>query len=513
MKKHLTLILLLHLAYPGSAQEHAPTANTSVQSLKKNLYYLASDELNGRKTGSEGQKKATAYIARCFTKYGLTPIGMASASPYLQPFSLCKAAAEEHLQVSATIKSTSTKVLLLNDIMVLSAKGFGDTEVTPYIEPMATADGKSGYVPVVEAPTIYEGFAKIEQACKGEVAGTFMLVVPSKHLFELRKSRSALSTLHFLRSNESGDTIFTSLLGRSFPAKGNEYYSRILPYLAKHPSLNIILTDDIFTTKLFKSKGQEAGSGNEELRVGETIAFKGSTSPDKLITISTENVVGLIEGTDKKDEAVILCAHYDHIDIRSSLGKRMKNDTIYNGADDNASGTAAIMEVARLLAKAKRDGYPPRRTIVVAAFTAEEMGLIGSSYMAENPIVPLSKTRMVVNIDMVGRTNGNHTDTSMYVYPLLQGSTDSTLTHTLNQNAKLAGIDINSKLANGDLMSGTLRSDQVSFVKTGIPAISLTTGKHPDFHRPSDEADRISYPRLTRITNFAFYTVWKLANE
>lgn len=513
MKKYLTLILLILLAYQGSAQENIPAANASAKNLQKHIYYLASDELNGRKAGSEGQKKAAAYIAKSYKKYGLKPIGNGSASPYLQPFSMYKAAAEGHFEVAATIKSTSTKVYMLNDIMVLSAKGFGDTEVTPYMGATDAANGKSGYVPVVEAQSFDEGIAKIEEACKGEVAGTFMLLLPNKYLFELRKSRFALSSLLFQSTNEAGDTIFTAPLGMSFPAKGNEYYSRILPYLAKHPALNLLLTDEIFLKKLFKDKGQEAGGAKEQLRLGETIAFKGSTPPDKLTTFSTENVVGIIEGTDKKDEAVILCAHYDHIDIRSSFGKRMSNDTIFNGADDNASGTAAIMEVARLLEKAKKNGYSPRRTIVVAAFTAEEMGLIGSKYMAENPIIPLNKTKMVVNIDMVGRTNENHTDTSMYVYPLVLGSTDSTITHTLNQNAKLASIDINSSFSNGDRMSWIQGSDHASFVKKGIPAISLTTGKHPDYHMPTDEANKISYPRLTRITNFAFYTVWKLANE
>lgn len=508
MKKYLTLLLLLYLAYQGSAQEGAPTANASAKNLKKHLCYLASDALNGRKAGSEGQKKAAAYIAQRYKTYGLTPIGKGSASPYLQHFSMYKAATEGHFEVAATIKSTSTKVYMLNDIMVLSAKGFGDTEVTPYMGPTDAASGKSGYVPVVEAQSFDEGIAKIEEACKGKVAGTFMLLLPSKYLFELRKSRFALSTLLFQSTSESGDTIFISPFGKSFPAKGNEYYSRILPYLAEHPALNILLTYEIFLKKIFKDK-----TAKEELRLGETIAFKGSTPPDKLTTISTENVVGIIEGTNKKDEAVILCAHYDHVDIRSSFGKRMSNDTIFNGADDNASGTVAVMEVARLLAKAKKDGCPPRRTVVVAAFTAEEMGLIGSSYMAENPIIPLSKTKLVVNIDMVGRTNESHTDTSMYVYPLVLGSADSTITHTLNQNAKLAGIDINSSLANGDRMTMTHGSDHASFVKKGIPAISLTTGKHPDYHKPTDEADKISYPRLTRITNFAFYTVWKLANE
>lgn len=504
MKKYLTLILFLHLAYMGSAQRQAPTANASTANLKKHLYYLASDQLNGRKAGSLGQKKAAAYIAKNFGEYKLAPIGKKSALTYLQPFTLCRAAAEEHLQVSATIKSTATKVLLLNDIMVLSAKGFGNTEVTPYIGTVDTAAGKDGYVPAIEANTIYEGLTKIEQTCKSKVAGTFMLIIPSKHLYEIRRSRSALTFLHFKQLNESGDTILTSLLRQSFPANQNDYYSQILPYLTNHPALNLILTDDIFTAKLFK---------NKEQRIGETIAFKGCTSPDKLVTISTENVVGLIEGTDKKDEAIILCAHYDHIDMRTALGRRMKNDTIFNGADDNASGTAAIMEVARMLAEAKRNGYPTRRTIVVAAFTAEEMGLIGSSYMAENPIIPLSKTKMVVNLDMVGRTNANHTDTCMYLYPLPQGCTDSTITPILKQNAKLAHLDISSKLANGDLMSENPRSDQISFVKKGIPAISLTTGKHPDFHSPADEANKINFPRLARITNFTFYTVWKLANQ
>ena len=512
MKKYLTLTLLLHLAYIGSAQENVPAANAQVKNLKKHLYYLASDELNGRRAGSEGQKRAAAYIAQQLSKSGVAPIGTKAPSPYYQGFALHLAPVQDHFAVTATIKSTSQRVYMLNDMVVLSARGFGDTEVTPYMGPTDAAKGKRSYVPVVEAQSIDEGFAKIEEATKGKVKGTFMLLLPSKKLIEFRKSRFALSNLLLQSTNDAGDTVFTSPFTRSFKAKENEYYSRALPFLERHPALNILLIDEIFLRKLFKNKEQEADSPNAGLRLGETIEFIGRTPADKLTTIGTENVVGLIEGTHKKDEAVILCAHYDHI-YQKSLRKTADTDTIYNGADDNASGTSAIMEVARMLAQAKKNGYLPKRTIVVAAFTAEEMGLIGSSYMAENPIIPLSKTRMVVNLDMVGRTNQSHTDTSMYVYPLVLGSTDSTFTHNLNQNAKRAGIDISGKLANSDRMSWTHGSDHASFVKKSIPAISLTTGKHPDYHKPSDEADKISYPRLERITNFAFYTVWQLANE
>lgn len=512
MKKHILLILFITIVYSSSAQKQLLHIKASADTLKKHLYFLASDSLKGRNTGSEGQKIAASYIARNFKLYGLTTASKSSKDPFYQCFSLYSAPSESHFNVSATIKGTSKKVYMLTDIVVLSGDGFGNTEVTPYMGTMDAADIQSGYAPVISAQSLDEGMEKIVGTCKDEVKGTFFLSLPTNKLIEIRANRLMLSSMLTKSTNQAGDTIFTTTFGRSFLAKGNEYYSKVIPLLAKYPKLNIILTDESFLKKLFTESTPGADS-EKGVRVGKALEVKGHIAADKITKKGTENVVGILEGTSKKDEAVILCAHYDHIGVKKSKDANSKADSICNGADDNASGTSAILEAARLLAQAKKEGYTPLRTIIITTFTAEELGLVGSKYMVNNPIFPLNKIKTLVNIDMVGRTNDKHTDNDMYVYPLVLTDSTESINKILRQSATMANIDISSPISDMERSLWTNGSDHHSFVEKGIPAISLTTGIHPDYHTPADEANKINYPRLTRITNFAFYTIWMLANE
>jgi hypothetical protein len=511
MKKYLALTLLVAIAYCSYAQKQLSKYNASSERLKKHVYFLASDSLKGRNTGSNGQKVAAAYIANQLKEDGLTPLSKDAINPFYQGFSLYQIPSNSHFQVNATIKGTTKKVYMLTDIIVLTGDGFGDTEITPYKGSMDAANSPIGYTPVITAQSADEGIAKIVEACKGNVKGSFFLSLPPSKLLELRGNRLTLSSMLSRSVNQAGDTVFTTIFGKSFLAKENEYYSKILPLLAKHPKLNIILTDEGFLKRLFKdAAGADAGNG---IQVGNTLEVKGRISADKLTKIGTENVVGILEGTSKRNEAVILCAHYDHIGISRNSKASSKADSICNGADDNASGTAAILEVARLLAQAKKEGHAPSRTIVVAAFTAEELGLVGSKYLVDNPIIPLSNVKALVNLDMVGRTNQEHTDTDMYVYPLVLGDPAGSLAPALSQSAKLAKVDISSPISSSERNKWTNGSDHHNFVEKGIPSVALTTGEHPDYHTPADEANKINYPRLTRIANFAFYTIWTLANK
>jgi hypothetical protein len=218
------------------------------------------------------------------------------------------------------------------------------------------------------------------------------------------------------------------------------------------------------------------------------------------------NILAFIEGGDLKHEYVVLCAHYDHV------GRN--KDEIFNGADDNASGTAAVMEIARLLTLAKREGHTLRRSVAVILFTGEEHGLKGSEYYVNYPVYPLDKTVACFNLDMIGRiANEQQATGNKYVYLDYHqndaGKHDSCIKLVNSNSTKLKIIDNVFPQQQG----GFARSDQYSFHCKNVPAILLTSGLHDDYHTPKDIAKRIDYIGMTERTRLAFLSVWSYAND
>lgn len=208
-----------------------------------------------------------------------------------------------------------------------------------------------------------------------------------------------------------------------------------------------------------------------------------------------------------KDEVVVLSAHYDH------LGK--SGDKIFNGADDDGSGTAAIMEIAEAFAKAKADGNGPRRSMLFLAFTAEEKGLLGSEYYAANPTFALANTITNLNIDMIGRNDDQFYKGQEYV--CLVGSDKlSTELHQLSEdvNKTYTSLDLNYTYNEPNHPERVYyRSDHWNFAKNGVPVIFYTTGDHPDYHKETDTVEKIEKEIYLKRTQLVFYTAWALVNR
>jgi Zn-dependent M28 family amino/carboxypeptidase len=218
-----------------------------------------------------------------------------------------------------------------------------------------------------------------------------------------------------------------------------------------------------------------------------------------------------LEGTDKKDEVLIITAHYDH----EGIDKTKKGDQIYNGADDDGSGTVAVMEIARVFAKAKEQGFGPRRSILFMTVTGEEKCLLGSEYYTNDPVIPLENTVVNLNIDMVGRRDNKHKESVPYVYVI--GSDQLSLTlHKLNEemNKKYGGL-LFDYLYNDESHPSRLyyRSDHWNFASKNIPIIFYFDGIHEDYHKPSDEVEKIEFDLLRKRTQCVFYTAWEIANR
>jgi Zn-dependent M28 family amino/carboxypeptidase len=228
-------------------------------------------------------------------------------------------------------------------------------------------------------------------------------------------------------------------------------------------------------------------------------------------TTYAANVMGLLEGTDKKDEYVIITAHYDHVGTRNDT-------TVYYGADDDGSGTVSVLELAEAFAKAKAAGKGPRRSILFMTVSGEEHGLWGSAYYANNPVYPLDKTTVDLNIDMIGRTGNEYEkdkDSANYVYIIGDDKLSSDLAPITdmanNANTKLK-LDRKYNDPN-DPNRFYYRSDHYNFAEKGVPIIFYFNGVHKDYHRPTDTPDKINYPMMAKRGQLVFYTAWEMANR
>ncbi len=220
----------------------------------------------------------------------------------------------------------------------------------------------------------------------------------------------------------------------------------------------------------------------------------------------SENIWAFIEGTEKPDEILVISAHYDHVG--------MKNGEVYNGADDDGSGTVALLELAAAFQKAKKDGKGPKRSILFLHVTGEEHGLHGSRFYAENPLYDIAATIANINIDMIGRRGYGKEDNDNYVY-VIGSDRLSTDLHTISEaaNEKYIGMELDYKYNDlNDPNRFYYRSDHYNFAKKGIPAIFYFNGVHDDYHKPTDTPDKIDYPLLAKRTQLAFAVAWELAN-
>ena len=221
----------------------------------------------------------------------------------------------------------------------------------------------------------------------------------------------------------------------------------------------------------------------------------------------SENIWAYIEGSEKPNEVIVISAHYDHVGV--------KNGVVYNGADDDGSGTVALLEIAQAFQIAKNEGHGPKRSILILHVTAEEHGLHGSRYYSENPLFPLANTITDINIDMIGRRDEFHKDSNNYVY-LIGSDYLSTDLYNICEaaNKNYVNLFIDYKFNDrADPNRFYYRSDHYNFAKYGIPSVFLFNGVHADYHKPTDDVEKIEFDALTKRTQLAFAIAWELANR
>ncbi len=221
----------------------------------------------------------------------------------------------------------------------------------------------------------------------------------------------------------------------------------------------------------------------------------------------SENIWAFVEGTEKPNEIVVISAHYDHVGV--------KNGEIYNGADDDGSGTAALIEIGKAFQQAKKDGNGPKRSVLIIHMTGEEHGLHGSRYYSENPLFPLANTVANINIDMIGRRDEFHTASNNYIYLIGSDYLSSDLAKICEEvNKKYTNLVLDYKYNDrADPNRFYYRSDHYNFAKNGIPSVFLFSGIHEDYHKPGDDVEKIEFDALSKRTRYAFEIAWEIANR
>jgi hypothetical protein len=478
------------------------------EKLSDHLHVLASDEYEGRETGTAGNDKAAKYIADYFRSLGLPAIGIENSYYQNVAFNRTGWAKNEmtvngntykHLWDYMTFATMNEDMPNLNlDEVVFLGYGIDDEKYSDYKgnnvrgkviminkgEPL-NKDSIS-YFTGQKAPSEWTSNIWKKLAVAQAKGVKSVLIIEDQLKQFLDQNRRFLVS----PSLELGDGELVD----------KEYANHI--YISSTIAKDIIAKKDK-KIKRWRKKNKKRGKAKDiKLSTDMAINFERS-----LEVIKGHNVMGYIEGTDKKDELIVISGHYDH------LGK--KGNDVYNGADDNGSGTSTVMEIAEAFTQAKNEGNGPRRSILCLLVTGEEKGLLGSEYYAENPIFPIESTVANVNIDMVGRVDKKYANNPEYIY-VIGSDRLSTDLHKINEemNNEYSQIIMDYKYnSEDDPNRYYFRSDHYNFAKKGIPAIFFFSGVHEDYHRTTDTVDKIMFDKMEVIGRHIFHLAWDLANR
>ena len=512
--KHLYFLFIISISYCAQAQvpfkedtwQYAQTIDAA--KLKQHVYILASDSLEGRETGKLGQYKAADYIAKNFARIGLktTSTNNGNAS-YYQNFNLEK------------IVWKPSYLIVNKDTLILFKDFYAKGELL-FTEPTSLQSLFLGYGIEEKNYSDYKNKnieGKVVIILQGEpMNGETSVITGTTKLSEWSESWQKKAALAYNRGAKL--VIFTSPLSNTNFSAGikrmretkNGFSMGVETELIKDKAL--FVTENhackilgIDSTLLYKWKHF---SLTKNIRIPSTKKPVRVCIDGSIEKIPTQNVIGLLEGTEIPNEYLVISAHYDH------LGKRA-DGSIFYGADDDGSGTAAVLCMAESFAKAKTEGKGPRRSILFTTFTGEEMGLLGSNHYTSFPLFPLENTIADLNIDMIGRVDEAHANDSNYVY-LIGSDKLSQELHALSEhtNEKHTQLTLDYKYNDpADPNQLYYRSDHYNFAKKGIPVIFYFTGLHEDYHKITDTPDKILYLKTSTISKLVFMTAWELANK
>lgn len=482
--------------------------------LKAQLTLIASDEFEGRETTYRGQKLAALYIASQFEKMGLKPAG--DSGTYFQRFPLV------HIRVD-----TTSSITISTPGGTKERSGFGK-EYIPY---------SSGKDTTITGEVEFVGYginSKIMQFTEydstKDYKGKIVLVLrgmpeendTSSVFFKYKVAGTAgAKRVYAQRGGAAAVMIVENTKGRTMADAYKERLDDLtrglitIPQRLRGDEPMFSISMDVANT-LLKASGKTIGELQQE--IDSTKKTKSFALKDVKVTLNlkirrdevkSENVIGVLEGSDSllKSEYLFFTAHYDHV------GKNVVTGEIYNGADDDGSGTCSVLEIAHAFASMRER---PKRSLAFLTVAGEEKGLLGSLYYTEHPTIPLEQTITDLNTDMIGRFDPDHDkikDTN-YVYIIGSDKLSSEL-DSVSRRANEESVRLNLDYTYNDEADPHQyyrRSDHYNFARKNIPIIFYFDGEHEDYHKPSDKVEKINFDILAKRSRLVFYTGWKLAN-
>ncbi|MFP4555705.1 MAG: M28 family metallopeptidase [Bacteroidales bacterium] len=489
----LFFLIILFASCKAMLSQEQITVEISTDRLKRDVFFLASDSLEGRKFPGKGRKIAAQYIADEFQKHGLKPINTDTES-YFQPIPV------NHVDNGYTAVNVGSG-------FVPSGYLYSFVSSKPYSDSL-------------ELPIRFWG----ESNPKNQNIGDTIV-----HIYR-EDTDEAINSVNVIRKNTDAEFFAISLpksetkriirnewfsTGYIYPdrLKSNRFSSGLwlYDYLEDiEEDVRLLLFNSKTFETLYNKKPKRANRiAKRKIRKGEP-ALTSSIIINSNFNVTEEqmwdeNVIGYIEGTDLKDEYIIICGHYDH------TGKR--GDDIFNGADDNASGTAGVMELARMCASAVKNGYEFKRSLVFVAFAAEETGLNGSTYYADNPVFPLDKTALVVNMDMIGRSDkGQEYAGHVNSWPI--GGNKRKIRRVLRSvDKQIDETHFYLRKKFPENIMWFAGSDHYPFLRKGVPALVVSTGMHPDYHKPTDTAEKINFGNMANVIKGLFVLLTEVASN
>lgn len=494
MKKLLLLCLpfatTLVMAQKGNDASAKYAALITQQGLKEKLTILASDEMEGRETASPGQRKAAAYIEGFFKSLGLKP---GNGDSYQQLYPVYQdILSEKKLSVNGrsfewdkdfmfSMQTISTGNWKYNGVVFA---GYGNVDSATKVNDYAGLDVKGKLVLVLD------GGATAAPAGGGRGFGG-----------------PAMAKVNAARRNgAAGILVISADFPRRNPTSTKGRMSITPP--AASSFLVATVSEEVASALL----GRTARISQADLKAttkGNYVSEVAIDAVKKTETLESSNVIGVLPGTDKKEEYIFLTGHYDH------LGKQ--GNTIYYGADDDGSGTVGVMQMAEAFAAADKKGNKPRRTMIFMTVSGEEKGLLGSAYYSEHPTVDMDKVSVDLNTDMIGRGDSSRkADTLNYIYVIGHDKLSSDLA-PINEsvNKQYVNIALDYKYDDpNDQNRIYYRSDHYNFARKGVPILFFYDGMlGADYHRPTDTVDKIQFGIMEKRTKLVFHTAWVIANR
>jgi hypothetical protein len=519
-----------------SVQLQTALSTIKQNEIYENLRFLASDSLKGRAAGSDENNIAAQFIAKKFIDYGLKPAGNFSSlyRTRLKSNKSDEMMSEEYYQKFSFIKS---KLSENNSLKICKSNSVADVEVSfSYKKDFVIQISNLFNDIYLKAPVVFAGYGidkgennysdyTDEKGKPVDVKNKIVLIVdgfPQENNPEssFSKSKNALYR-NPLRKMEAAQKLgAVAVLVVNSPLKNEppfniKYEQRINAYenpsfhlpVQMSNSIPIVFISENVCYEIFKDAGISLKDLLQKIEKNlkgnafefPTIKVELRINFDKEI-INSQNVVGIIEGTDEKlkDEFIVIGAHYDHVGF-GYYGAMNKADTgkIHNGADDNASGTSTLIELAEAFSVNK-----PKRSLLFIAFSGEENGLLGSRfYVSYQPLIPLDKIIAMFNFDMVGRNE-----------PELLWIGGAFYSDDLRKIIEKANSEVGFELLyNVGLLN--FASDQAPFLKKEIPSAFFFSGLHDDYHTPQDDYDKINYEKLARVAKLGFLSIEAIANS